>query len=164
MTYLARPLDQRAARRVRQPTIAACGNQRSTRIEIGAGCADDAEWARTLSGYSPTRTHLPEKACSSNSSAKPLATKTGIARLALHTGAAVVTGYAYWDVDTRNTNCGLSRQLMLFRRETASGTSWRYATVCKSRKTSSVTFPEQWVWVHARWKTRPKGEPRVRVL
>jgi len=19
-------------------------------------------------------------------------------------------------------------------------------------------YPEQWVWVHARWKTRPKGE------
>ena len=22
-------------------------------------------------------------------------------------------------------------------------------------------YPEQWVWVHGRWNTRPKGEPPV---
>jgi len=22
-------------------------------------------------------------------------------------------------------------------------------------------YPEQWVWFHKRWRTRPKGEPRL---
>src|SRR6267154_5577289 len=98
--------------------------------------------AEELSGYSPTRTHCRKKACSSNSSAKPLARRQA-SRVWLYTrGRQLCQVTPIGTLLLRNTNCGLSRQLMLLRRATASGTSWRIRNgLPKSLKTSSVNFP-----------------------
>jgi len=91
---------------------------------------------------------------------KPACTTTGIARVALHTGAAVVPGYAYWDKEVGKYRLRFEPPLELDRtgdaeRDVFENTQ-RFAKVIEEiiRK-----YPEQWVWVHARWKTRPKDEP-----
>jgi KDO2-lipid IV(A) lauroyltransferase len=90
----------------------------------------------------------------------PACTAAGIARVAMHTGAAVVPAFTIWDE-------ALDKYRIRF--EPA------IPTVCSGddeadvvANTQSYTaaieqavraHPEQWLWVHRRWKTRPEGEP-----
>jgi len=90
----------------------------------------------------------------------PACTTTGIARVALHTAAAVVPGYAVWDESLQKYRLRFEAPLNLVRtgdleRDVLENTQ-RFAKVIEEiiRK-----YPDQWVWVHARWKTRPAGEP-----
>jgi Kdo2-lipid IVA lauroyltransferase/acyltransferase len=87
-------------------------------------------------------------------------TTAGIARVALHTGAAVVPGYAVWDAALKKYRLRFEPPLELVctgdtERDIAENTQL-FAKVTEDivRK-----YPEQWVWIHARWKTRPQGEP-----
>jgi Kdo2-lipid IVA lauroyltransferase/acyltransferase len=89
-------------------------------------------------------------------------TTTGLARVALHTGAAVVPGYAYWDESIQKYRLRFEPPVELIRtgdieRDVFENTQ-RFAKVIEEiiRK-----HPDQWVWVHKRWKTRPKGEPAL---
>ncbi len=92
----------------------------------------------------------------------PACTTTGIARAALHTDAAVVPGYAYWDANLRKYRLRFEPPIELIR----TGDTERDVGANTERFTKALEeiiskHPEQWVWVHARWKTRPKGEPSL---
>jgi KDO2-lipid IV(A) lauroyltransferase len=89
----------------------------------------------------------------------PACTTTGIARLALHTHAAVVPGYAYWDERLRKYRLRFEPPVELVR----TGDTEQDILVNTQRFTKIIEqivreHPEQWVWIHARWKTRPEGE------
>jgi len=91
---------------------------------------------------------------------KTACTTTGIARLALHTGAAVVPGYAYWDTTAQKYKLCFEPEVEV--RNTGDSERDIFEnTQCFAKITEQIIrkFPDQWVWVHARWKTRPNGEP-----
>jgi KDO2-lipid IV(A) lauroyltransferase len=105
---------------------------------------------------------MPEEGVFVDFFGKTACTTTGLARVALHTGAAVVPGYVVWDENLRKYRLRFEPPLELLRtgdteRDVFENTQ-RFAKVIEGiiRK-----YPDQWVWVHARWKTRPKGEPAL---
>src|SRR5258707_9753374 len=105
---------------------------------------------------------MPEEGAFVDFFGKSACTTTGIARVELHTDAAVVPGYAYWDGVIGKYRLRFEPAVELVR----TGDTERDVFV-NTQKFAKVIeeiirkHPEQWVWVHARWKTRPKGEAEL---
>jgi KDO2-lipid IV(A) lauroyltransferase len=92
----------------------------------------------------------------------PASTNAGIARLALRSGAPIVPAFivrqgrraehrvyvlpVIWPERTGDFDADV-RKLTQQLSDVFEGMVRRY--------------PEQWLWVHKRWKTRPPGQPKV---
>jgi KDO2-lipid IV(A) lauroyltransferase len=87
-------------------------------------------------------------------------TGTGLAHIARKTGAAVLPGFMLWEpaegryvlhfgpeIEIPHTGDAAADILEGTRRATAVLESW------------IRRYPDQWLWIHRRWKTRPAGEP-----
>lgn len=90
----------------------------------------------------------------------PACTASGLARVALKTDASVLPGFAFWDGQIRKYRLHMAPPLNLVR----SGDD--EADVVANTRMFNHTlehyirkYPDQWLWVHRRWKTRPAGEP-----
>jgi len=89
----------------------------------------------------------------------PACTASGMARVALKTDAAVVPGFTIWDPQLQKYRLRFDPPVALVR------TKDREADVIANtqRFTKVIEdyirhYPDQWLWVHRRWKTRPPGE------
>src|SRR5207245_6913058 len=97
MHYLARPLDNPRLDAFVNRYRGLSGNQPIYKNE-SARAALTTLHGGGIVGILADQNTLPEEGAFVEFFGKTACTTTGIARLALHTGAAVVPGYAYWDV------------------------------------------------------------------
>lgn len=87
-------------------------------------------------------------------------TASGLARIALRTDAAVLPGFTIWDEALGKYRLRFDPAVELIRTGDLEAdivaNTQRFTKVIEDyvRK-----YPEQWLWVHRRWKTRPEGEP-----
>lgn len=93
---------------------------------------------------------------------RPACTTSGIARIALRTDAAVVPGFLAWDSNEKKYHLQFARALDLVRTgdedaDVRENTA-RFMAVIEAYVRE---HPNQWLWVHKRWKTRPPGEPAI---
>ena len=92
----------------------------------------------------------------------PACTASGLARIALRTDAAVVPGFTVWDKTLRKYVLHFEPPVALIR--TADNESDIIANTAKFTKVLENIirqYPDHWLWVHRRWKTRPPGEPSL---
>ncbi len=89
-------------------------------------------------------------------------TASGLARIALKTGAAVLPGFMVWEPAEKKYVLHFGRQ-MHFSETGDTETDVLAATQqCNDVLESWIRrYPEQWLWIHRRWKTRPPGEPSL---
>jgi KDO2-lipid IV(A) lauroyltransferase len=89
----------------------------------------------------------------------PACTASGLARIALKTDAAVVPTFTIWDAALGKYRLRFDPAVELVRRgdleADIKANTQKFTSIIEEyvRK-----YPEQWLWVHRRWKTRPPGE------
>jgi KDO2-lipid IV(A) lauroyltransferase len=92
----------------------------------------------------------------------PAATTTGLARIALRTGAAVVPGFLFWDSAMRKYHLRFEPAVSLQQSEDEEAdireNTARFNHVIENYVRA---HPCEWLWVHKRWKNRPSGEPSL---
>ena len=83
----------------------------------------------------------------------PACATTGLAKLAAHSGAAVIPGFALWSDEEH-------RYVLRFYPPVDITGDVAADTQALQRQLEGVIrqYPDQWLWIHRRWKTRPPGE------
>jgi len=157
--YMARPLDNARLDALVNRYRSISGNVPIFKNESARAMLKILKDAGTV-GILADQNTMPQEGVFVDFFGTPACTTAGIARVALHTGAAVVPGYAVWDATLNKYRLRFEPPLELIRtgdtdRDILENTQ-QFAKVTEEiiRK-----YPEQWVWIHARWKTRPAGEP-----
>jgi KDO2-lipid IV(A) lauroyltransferase len=89
----------------------------------------------------------------------PACTTAGLARFALHTGAAVVPAFVRWDAALRKYRLTYQPALTLVRTDDEAAD-----VIANTQQFMEIVeahvrlYPDQWLWVHRRWRERPMGE------
>ena len=84
----------------------------------------------------------------------PACSNPGFAKLAARSGAAVIPGFAIWsEAEGRYV-------LRFYPPVPMTGDAARDTQALQTKLEQVIRdYPDQWLWIHRRWKTRPPGEP-----
>ncbi|MEK6333579.1 MAG: lysophospholipid acyltransferase family protein [Acidobacteriota bacterium] len=93
---------------------------------------------------------------------RPASTTFVLAKLALRTGALVLPVFAPWDKQRQRFILKIDKPLDF----TSAGDEQEDVSRFTQLFTGVVEkyvrlYPDQWLWIHRRWKTRPPGEPSL---
>lgn len=86
----------------------------------------------------------------------PACANASFARIAAHTGAAVIPGFAIWLEAEQRYVLRFWPPL-----EIEGDAAKETARLHRLLEEIVREYPDQWLWIHRRWKTRPPGEPPV---
>ena len=92
----------------------------------------------------------------------PACTGSGLARVAMKTGAKVLPGFLLWDEATKQYVLRFGAALDLPVSDDAEADALAHTALFTRVIEEYIRqYPDQWLWVHRRWKTRPQGEAAI---
>jgi KDO2-lipid IV(A) lauroyltransferase len=87
-------------------------------------------------------------------------TATGLAHVARKTGAAVLPGFMLWEPSERRYVLHFGPEIQIPHTANPAEDILAATQLCTQAIESWIRrYPDQWLWIHRRWKTRPAGEP-----
>ena len=87
-------------------------------------------------------------------------TATGLAHVARKTGAAVLPGFMLWEPAQKRYVLHFGPEVQIPHTSNVSADILEGTQLCTSVIESWIRrYPDQWLWIHRRWKTRPAGQP-----
>jgi len=92
----------------------------------------------------------------------PAATTTAIASFALRTGAAVLPGFLIWEENLGKHRLRFDPPVELINTgDLAHDVAENTKIFNRILEGYVRKYPDQWLWIHRRWKTRPEGEGSI---
>jgi KDO2-lipid IV(A) lauroyltransferase len=86
-------------------------------------------------------------------------TASGLAHVALKTGAAVLPGFMLWEPAEQKYVLRFGPELAFEQTGNLKEDAAAATQQCNDVLESWIRrYPDQWLWIHRRWKTRPAGE------
>jgi KDO2-lipid IV(A) lauroyltransferase len=86
-------------------------------------------------------------------------TTTGPARVARKAGVPIVLGLVIWDAKLKKYRLRFDAVEWIKREDPEEEILANTANFTRLIEDYARRYPDQWLWVHRRWKTRPPGEP-----
>lgn len=161
LNIVIRPLDNSYLNRLVDRYRTMHGNRTFSKQDFARGLLSSLREGETV-GILMDTNMTPPQGEFVNFFGVPACTATGIARVVLHTDAAVVPGFGIWDQDLGKYKVCFDPALSLVRTGDLAGDIIANTALFTNVIESYVArYPDQWLWVHRRWKTRPAGEPAL---
>jgi Kdo2-lipid IVA lauroyltransferase/acyltransferase len=92
----------------------------------------------------------------------PACTTSGLARIAMRTDASVVPGFLHWDKARGKYVLSFGAAVELLRTgDEEADVRENTARFTRAIEEYVRKYPDQWLWVHKRWKNRPPGEKPI---
>jgi Kdo2-lipid IVA lauroyltransferase/acyltransferase len=89
-------------------------------------------------------------------------TASGLARVALKTGAAVLPGFMLWEPEEQKYVLHFGPELAFAKSGDHEADILAATQQCNDVLEAWIRrYPDQWLWIHRRWKTRPAGEAGI---
>jgi KDO2-lipid IV(A) lauroyltransferase len=159
MGMVARPLDNRRLDRFVNGIRCLHGNRVLPKDEFARGLLRAMRAGQTV-GILMDTNMTPPQGVFVDFFGKQACTASGVARVALKTGAAVLPGFMLWEPDEGKYVLHFGPELVFERTGSAEADILAATQLCASTTENWIRrYPDQWLWIHRRWKTRPAGEP-----
>jgi KDO2-lipid IV(A) lauroyltransferase len=159
MSMVIRPLDNRRLDAFVNATRCLHGNRVISKDDFGRGLMTAMRAGQTVGILMDTNMTPPQgsfvkffgvEAC----------TATGLAHIARKTGAAVLQGFMLWESAEGKYVLHFGPEIEIPHTSDAAADILVGTQLCTSAIESWIRrYPDQWLWIHRRWKTRPPGEP-----
>jgi KDO2-lipid IV(A) lauroyltransferase len=161
MSMVARPLDNRPLDAYVNGIRCMHGNRVLNKDDFARGLLTAMRQGETV-GILMDTNMTPPQGVFVDFFGKHACAASGLARVALKTGAAVLPGFMVWEQAERRYVLHFGPQLVFERSADAEADIVAATQQCTSAIESWIRrYPDQWLWIHRRWKTRPAGEPGI---
>jgi Kdo2-lipid IVA lauroyltransferase/acyltransferase len=155
MKVVARPLDNRWIDRMVERRRALCGNSVLLKFD-SARAIFKALAANQAVGILIDQNASPDNGVFVKFFGTAACAGTGFAKIAARSGAVAIPGFALWNEKEQRY------VLRFYPPIPMTGDAARDTEALQQHLESVVrAHPDQWLWIHRRWKTRPAGEPSL---
>jgi KDO2-lipid IV(A) lauroyltransferase len=158
MSVVIRPLDNRRLDKLVNDNRCLHGNRMIPKDEFGRSLLTAMRAGETVAILMDTNMTPPQGAFV-EFFGRQACTATGLAHMARKTGAAVLPGFMLWEPTERRYVLHFGPEIEIPRTADAQADILAGTQLCTAAIESWIRrYPDQWLWIHRRWKTRPAGE------